>query len=456
MSRKLPRRAVIRGIGAAGVLGLAGCTSDGEDGDGGDGADGGDGDDSGDGGGGTDTPTDESDTTEGDGEDGGSMDGGADRTIKHGVLMPLSGDLAPLGAPIRDGAILPAERLKDADIPVDIDYQVGDTQTSATAGVSAAGNLVNAGYPAVTGPAGSEVNLAVSRQVFIPNQVVGMSPSSTSVSVTALEDDDYIFRTAPSDALQGPVGAEVAASSLGASSAATLHLNNDYGQALSQAFSNAFENQHGGTIQAQVSFEAEQSSYTSVLSQALSGDPDLLYIVGYPKSGQVIFRDFYTNYSPDTYDIMVTDGLRDKELPADVGNPLENVFGTAPLSAGPQQEAFANQYQNAYDRAPGVFNGQAYDATAVVLLANAAAGENDGTAIRDNLRDVANPGGTEIGPENLAEGIRMAHNGEEIQYVGASSNVNFDENGDMTAVTYEVFEFGDDGIVTTETIEFGN
>ena len=181
--RKIIRRDVIRGIGAAGVVGLAGCTQ------------------SDDGGGQTTAAT-------GTGTGGGSGSGG--RTVKLGILMPLTGDLGSLGGPIRDGGLLPATQLNNADTSFTIDTQVEDTQTNPTAGVSAAESLVNAGYPMVMGPASSGVNLQVTREALIPNETVGASPSSTSPAVTDLEDNDYIFRTAPSDALQGQVIAQVA------------------------------------------------------------------------------------------------------------------------------------------------------------------------------------------------------------------------------------------------------
>ncbi|WP_313695566.1 ABC transporter substrate-binding protein [Halorarum halobium] len=441
MVRDIDRRDVLKSVGGAGVVGLAGCIT--QDGNGGDATptegDAGDGDTDGDAE--TDTPEDS---------------GGESRTINHGVLMPVTGDLASLGGPIRDGAILPAAVLEDADIPVTIELQEEDTQTDPQAGVQAASSFASAGTPSVTGAASSAVSLQVYQQTFIPNGIVGCSPASTSPAITDLDDDDLIYRTCPSDALQGEVMAQVATEELGDSSASVLFLNNDYGQALKDSFVSAYES-GDGSVQSEVAFEPEQSSYSSPLSEVMSGDPSLLVVIGYPASGIQIFRDFYADYGTET-NIMVTDGLRDSTLPDEVGNDMANVYGTAPLAQGPGQEAFVEQYESEYDRAPGVFNAQAYDATAVCLLANAAAGENDGNAIKEQLRAVANPNdGTEITAANLAEGIRLAAEGEAVYYTGASSSVDFDENGDMTAVTYEYFQYNTDvenNIETVSTIDF--
>ncbi|RNJ26273.1 ABC transporter substrate-binding protein [Halosegnis longus] len=425
MSERLNRRTVLRGLGVAGMAGLAGCSSGGDNGDGGDG-----GDNSSGGGG------------------GGGGGGSTDRTLRQGVLMPETGDLASLGTAIRDGAILPFALLEDdEDNPFELDYTVGDTQTNPNAGVSAANNLNNQGYPAITGAASSEVSIAVYENVLIPNGIVGCSPASTSPAITDLEDNGLVYRTPPTDALQGEVLSQVAMERENASTAATLYVNNSYGQLLSESFSSAFESD-GGTVQTTVAFEQSQSSYAARLSDALADDPDILIVIGYPESGIQLFRDYYSNYD-GSLPILVTDGLQDSALPSEVGNAMENVKGTAPLAAGPGRDYFAEQYQNEYDSEPGVFTSQAFDATAVCLLANAAAGENDGAAIAQEMQNVANPGGEEVMPSNLGEGLAMAAEGTEIQYVGASSAVDFDENGDLQAATYQYFGFEEGGGIRT-------
>jgi ABC-type branched-subunit amino acid transport system substrate-binding protein len=442
MARRIDRRTVLKGTAAGLTVSFAGCIADdGGDGDGDDGnGDDGDGMDGGDGDGG-----------DGDGSDIPGSDSG--RTVSVGVLQPVSGDLGDLGGPIRDAAILPGSQLEGA-VDFDIDIRDEDTESTPEAGISAANALANAGYPAVTGAASSAVTQNVAQSVFIPQGIVGCSPASTSPAITDLDDDDFIFRTCPSDALQGEVMAQVAYEDRDLSTAATFHLNNEYGQLLSESFAGAFE-ELGGTVQTQTAFEAEQPSYTSALENVLNDDPELLVVIGYPASGTQIFRDYYGDFEADET-VTLTDGLQSADLPGNVDNPMDNAIGTAPLASGPNVDAFNQLYEEEYDRSPGVFNAQAYDATAVLLLANVAAGENDGTAIRDQLRTVANEGGMEVGPDNLAEGVAEVAGGNPVNYQGASSSVEFDENGDMQAVSYSIWEFGEGGSVEQiETIDYG-
>ncbi len=216
--------------------------------------------------------TDDTIPFEGGSDGGGGSDSipgsDSDRTVKVGSLMATSGDLADLGKPMSDAGTLPVKQL-EGNVDLTIDQRVADSQTDPQAGISAANNLVNAGYQAIAGPLSSGVNLKVANQVYIPNKVVGCSPSSTSPKVTPLDDSDFIFRTAPSDALQGKVLAQVAAEDKGATTAATMYVNNSYGQSLSESFVSAFE-EAGGTVQAEVAFEKEQSSYSAKLQSAMS------------------------------------------------------------------------------------------------------------------------------------------------------------------------------------------
>lgn len=185
-----------------------------------------------------------------------------------------------------------------------------------------------------------------------------------------------------------------------------------------------------------------------------SEGPDLLNVIGYPKTGIQLFRDYYANYGGEQ-DIIVPDGLQDSSLPGDVGNEMANLTGTAPAAAGPNRDAFIDLFEDEHGESPGVFNSHTYDAMALSILANVAAGANDGQKIRNQMRRIANPGGQTFGPGEFIGAVKAAARGEDIQYNGASSVCNFDKRGDPAAAAYEVWEFDGSGAVTTSnTIDF--
>ena len=186
----------------------------------------------------------------------------------------------------------------------------------------------------------------------------------------------------PTDKLQGSLLAQIAAERLEKESAAILFLNNAYGNGLSNGFTETFEEEYGGAVLNQVSYSAGRSSYTSQLQNVLDGAPQTLVIIGYPESGNNIFRNFYENFDRADMDILMPDRLSAADLPGNVGHDITNVRGTDPSSAGPGIEHSRSAYEDEYDSAPGPFNQQSFDAAAVLLLARAAASLNllNGTA----------------------------------------------------------------------------
>lgn len=400
-TKRLSRRDVLKSVGAAGTVAIAGC--------------------SGGGGGG-----------------GGSS---TDREIKQGFLLPLTGDLGALGTAMRDAGIMATNQVNDADIGITVDSQEEDTQTTVPDAISGANALINSDYPMMVG--GATSNIEIGNEVFVPNEMVACSPSNTLPTLRTFEDDGFFFRTTPGDRYQGFAMAQAAAERLdGIETAATTYINDDYGQLLSQWFSRHFQQGFGGTVQQQVVHDPTESSYSSVLQTALQDDPDLFVVITYPQSGAQLFRDYYADFDTDR-PIMLTDGTKSPTLPDEVGQDMSNAIGTFPAADGPAYDSFVSMYEEEYGNAAIAFTAQTYDASAVTLLANAAAGENDGPAVRDAMQSVANPGGTEVTIDNLAEGIEMAANGEEVQYSGASSAVDFDDQGDLQAGTYEIWEFDD-------------
>lgn len=405
MSRDITRRSVLAGIGTTGAVAVAGCSSGG---------------------------------------------GGNGVDARVGVLQPTTGDLGDLGAPIQDAGVLPVTQLQNEGVEYTLESRREDTETNPSVGVDRAQALATAGYPSITGAASSAVTIRVAEEVLFQQEVVGISPASTSPAITDL-DGDYLLRTCPTDALQGVALANLAYEDRGLESVATLYLNNDYGQGLNDAFVSSFQ-EAGGEVLAEQSFQKQQPSYSSVLSDVLSDTPDALLVIGYPASGTQIFRNFYERNDAQDYTVLVTDGLQENGLPSDVDNSMENVIGTAPAATGPGRDTFDQLYQDEYGTEPGVYNAQAYDATAVHILAQLRAGELSGPAISEEIRAVANPGGEVIGPGSLAEGLEMAANGTEIQYQGASSNVEFDENGDLSAAVFNVFEYSREGYEVTDRV----
>jgi len=217
---------------------------------------------------------------------------GEKEPVKFGVLMAFTGDLGSYGVDISKGADLAAKHINEAGgiLGTTVEAVQKDTQTSPQAGTDAARSLVDIDkVPGIVGALSSGVTLAVTSSVAIPSKVVQISPASTSNLLTALEDDDFIFRTTARDALQGVVLGGMA-KELGFNTASTMYVNNAYGQGLNEVFAEAFE-QAGGTMLAQVPLEQIQPSYQAEIKKALEGNPDVLVALSYPESANIYLKE---------------------------------------------------------------------------------------------------------------------------------------------------------------------
>jgi ABC-type branched-subunit amino acid transport system substrate-binding protein len=389
---------------------------------------------------------------------GGTAVQADDGPLKLGALMPMTGDLQAYGQTSLNGIELAAKEINEAGgvLGQNMEIELGDTQTNPQSGIDAAKQLVSIdGVSGIVGALSSGVTIPVSQSVTSKEGIPQISGASTSPVITDLDDDDFMFRTVPSDAFQGRALAEVVAEN-GLSNVSILYVNNDYGEGLADSFEAAFE-EHGGSVEQRNAFEQGNASYRGEVSGAANGDPEALVVIGYPESGITILRQALEGGHFDRF--VFTDGLKAPEIIDSLGaEVLEGSFGTAPqaMTDTDSAEHFRSAYEGEYGEVPPKpFIDTAYDATWVLALAAQAAGSTDGEAVRDALRDVANPPGEQILPGEWNKAMELLADGQDINYSGASGSVDFDDNGDVSG-TFAHWVIRDGEITTEKVFEPSN
>ena len=331
-----------------------------------------------------------------------------------------------------------------------------DTGVNPVQGVDAARALVDVeSVAAIVGALASGVTIPVATSVTAPNQTLQISHSSTAPSITALEDDDFLFRTTVSDAAQGVVLGRLAWEQ-GYKSAGIMYINNAYGQGLAERFTQTFT-ELGGTVTASVPHEDSQPTFTSELEKATEGNPDVLVTVSYPGQAEIYLREALEGDYADTF--LFVDGVKSDDMVQAIGGgKLDGTLGTAPGAPdSPDRQAFYNAYTLTFGvEAPQEpYLAETYDAVVLIALAAAKAGTTtDSVAIRDALRDVANPPGEVVGPglAGIQKALSLIASGQDINYEGASGPVDFDENGDVSG-PIEVWTVDGDAIKSTGRFE---
>lgn len=376
-------------------------------------------------------------------------------TIPVGAVLSLSGSIAAIGGAIGDAGALAIEHMNAAGglLGCQVEFRLRDDQGQPSVGVDAAKALIEIeGVEILLGAIQSGITMPILTSVTVPAGVTQISCCSSAPNFTELAmeggTDGYWFRTLPTVRPQGVVMAALGVER-GYERTAVIYVNSDYGISLARAFQEAVE-VLGGSVTDMIPYNQEQSSYRAEVSQALRGNPDSLFLVAFPADGATAMREWISLGGPQN--LLLSNALRASEFVEAVGARfLTNAVGIDNAqTAGPSVEAFNASWTERFGSEPsGPGLHTMYDAAAVALLAAQAAGEYDGTRIRDMVREVTGPGGEVIypGPEGFARAREVLDAGGRITYVGATGEISFDQWGDVTG-PYLIFGVAEDGALT--------
>ena len=171
--------------------------------------------------------------------------------LKVGTLLDHSGALQEWGPYHQKAVELAARQLATAGLK--IQFINKDSGTDAGKAVAAAKELVKTDkVAAIIGSGSSGVTIPVAGKVTCPGDTLMISPASTAAYISELPADrkkDFLFRTCPSDALQGVVLGKLAASLY--KTASVMYVNNAYGQGLAWQFRRSFQ-KRGGIVFAMI------------------------------------------------------------------------------------------------------------------------------------------------------------------------------------------------------------
>lgn len=379
---------------------------------------------------------------------------------KIGLLGGLTGPIAQPMVHIVKAAEFAVKQVNDQGgiLGGKLSLALADSKCDAQSGQAGANKLVNVdNVAAIVGAMCSGATIAAANAVAIPAGVVMISPASTSPAITDLEDKDFVFRTAPTDAAQGRVLAQ-AVFNQGIKKVALTYVNNDYGKGLADHFSTKFK-ELGGTIAGNQAHEDKKSSYRSELATLSNGGADTLVLIGYPQSSApIIIRQSLEGGLFKKF--IGPEAIFDKSLWTAIGlKNLEGMLYTRPASPdNPASAAFEKAFTEFNKDAVGqLFTSQTYDATFMLALAIQKAGSTDRAKVRDALRAIANGKGEMIQPGEWKKAVALIKEGKEIDYAGASGGVDFDSKGDPLAF-YKFWQIKDGKpvVISSWKFEAGN
>ena len=168
--------------------------------------------------------------------------------------------------------------------------------------------------------------------------------------------------------------------------------------------------------------------------------PQAIALFSYPENGVTIIRQALE--LGFTGKFLLADGMKAPEVVQNVGAEyLKGTYGTTPgAREGSAKARFVEAYTQRFGaKPPKPYIDNCYDAIAVLALAIHQAKSSEPKAIRDALRQVANPPGESIEPGDFQKAFALISQGKKVNYRGASGEVDFEEHGDVGRLVRSFF-----------------
>ena len=349
--------------------------------------------------------------------------------LRIGDVLPFTGGLAAYGANL-DQAVKVAIGLDNAALKRDGLSKrmkvtlVGseDGQTDATASVEAATKLVKSNHAnVIIGEMASSATIPMAQSVTIPNHIVQISPTSSAPQITSIPDNGYLWRTYPSDTLQGNVLAQAVIDAFGKGATINVGARNDaFGTALKALFVARYT-KLGGKVGVNISWNPDQPTFDSEMGQLVSGNPKGWVIIDFPETFQKYVASLVRTGKWDASRTFMTEALRDTSILDPIGSPVVGLRGTAASAAGgPAGASFAAYWQKHVTGAKPYtgFEGTAVDAADVAFLAAVKACSASPAKLKTKLISVSGPPGVKVTYLQMAKAIKLIRAGKEVDYEG--------------------------------------
>ncbi len=342
--------------------------------------------------------------------------------VKLGILIGFTGPIESLTPNMAAAAELAIAEVNASGKSANTYVAVrGDsTCVDAAAAQAAAERMVTAdGVKGIIGGDCSGVTRAVLQNVARPNGMVMISPSATSPALTGDEDDGLFFRTAPSDAREGEVAADILVER-GVKSIAISYTNNDFGKGESEFIEKYFK-EKGGNVTINASHDDGKADYSAEVAALAAAGGDILVVAGYlDQGGKGIIQAALDSGAFSTF--YLPGGMVGDSLPAAIGPALNGSYGDIAASDAAGNtilKDIAAKEATPFD-STSAYASESYDAAALIMLAMAAAGSTDPKVYKDKVMDVANAPGEPIQPGELGKALDLIAQGVDIDYQGAT------------------------------------
>jgi branched-chain amino acid transport system substrate-binding protein len=328
----------------------------------------------------------------------------AKEAVTVGVIVPTTGSISVWGVNSERGIRLAAKQINAAGgiDGAELRLLVEDSECKPEKAVAALRRMISQGVQVVLGNICSSNVLAMA-PIAEESKVVLFSTGASNPAIS--DAGDFIFRSWPSDRIQGDLTAEYASRN-GFKNVAILYVDNAYGQGLEGEFRKHFQ-ELGGTIALTPSetYAEGDDDFHAQLDRIQGSGADGLYLAAYTREFPLILRQL--REAGSEIPVIASETFDDPRTIQQAGPAADGVVFPSPAAfdeTTPQGKEFAQAFEAEYGEPPGVTADTAFDAMKIVADA-LSGGARTGSAIKDYLYGLSD-------------------------YPGVAGTVRFDANGD--------------------------
>lgn len=318
--------------------------------------------------------------------------------IKIGVILPLTGELASYGNPMRIGIEMAYNEIDNSKYKLIIVDSKGENNTA----VSALQKLISIdGVKYVIGDVSSSTTLAMVG-IAEKNEVLILSPGASSPKLQNISP--FFARNYPSSIEESVNSASFINANFNKESVAVIYANDEYGIGLASLFKKEFEN-YGGVIIMFESYENNQTDFKTLLSKIKQKEPKIIYLAGNQKEMGRFMRQFHemginsqivssiSFLEADCLNV-AGDAANGAIVPLPYYNPEDTIYEGA--------YKFGKLFYNKHGQKPTVAEAVGYDAVKLMIKA-IETGNDSTTQAAAYLRNLKNYDGA-LGLLNFRDG----------------------------------------------------
>ena len=310
----------------------------------------------------TDTSSDTTDTadTTSDGE----------KTVRLGLIGPMTGDNANYGTSTRDGAQIAVDEINEAGgvngYTFVLDTQ--DSQGDPDSAVSAYGKLMDSGMNVslgcvLSGEAQSVITAAVEDGILI------VTPTSSAVA--CIEGNPNAFRVCFNDAAQGTVSADyIADNNLGTKIAVFYQSDIDYSAGLYETFQAEAANRGLEIVEEQTFTAGSNTDFSTQINAIRDSGCELVFLPIYAAEAATFLTQAAGKLDGITF--FGCDGMDGIQTKVSDTSLIEGLMMLTPFAADAEDAAtqsFVEKYVPVHGTEPDQFAADGYDAVYIVKAA---------------------------------------------------------------------------------------